>query len=65
MKTLKYHQELNISSRLGNISLFSKKSPKDSIYSFLHDIFSIFTRIFALLLDEIFAEAISEIPFYQ
>ena len=55
MKTLNHHQKLDISSSLGNISLFSKKPSQDSIYSFLHDIFSIFTRIFAQLLDEIFA----------
>ena len=57
MKTLKLMiQELDISSRLGYISLYNKNSSQDSIYSFLHDIPSIFTRIFAQLLDEIFAD---------
>ena len=56
MKILKYHRELDISSRLGYISLYNENSSQDSIYSFIHDIPCVFTRIFAQILDEVFAD---------
>ena len=53
MKTLKYHQELDISSRLGYTT---KILHKIAYIHFFLAFPSIFTRIFAQLLDEIFAD---------